>query len=227
MGPCPDLIAAMALRDKGQSADAVRVLADAVRKFDWRPESADSRDLWIYHILRREAESKVLPGFSALLDGSRQPQDNNERIAMLAACQFQRLNEPCVQVFRDALEAEPNLIENRHLNPGFVAACASCALSLSRDDADHRKFVNYNRAELEELACRWLNAELESQMRHVPPKGSARDWFRRELASWKQDPGLAGLRDPAALESATPNLRAECTIFWNSLDQAIASLQPK
>jgi serine/threonine-protein kinase len=225
MGPCPKLIVAMALKDKGQSADAVRALAGAVVKFDWRPGSADSRDLWIYHILRREAQSKILPDLQALASGSRQPLDNDQRMILVAACQFERLNGRCAQTFSEAFEAEPDLMQNRHLDPGFVLACASCALAVSRNGADPPDPSTFDRARLPRQACRWLQSELENTMLHLPANAAGRDWVRREFISWKQDQGLADLRDPARLDSVAPDLSGECAAFWKSLDDAIARLQ--
>lgn len=224
MGPCPKLIVSMALKDQGQSAEAVHALAGAVGKFDWRRGSADSRDLWIYHILRREAQSKVLPDLQALANGSRRPLDNDERMVLVAACQFEGLDGRCAQAFSEAMESEPDLIQSRHLDPGFVLACASCALAACHH-ADPPSSA-LDRARQPEQACRWLSSELENTMLHPPSNAAGRDWVRREFISWKRDPGLADLRDPATLDSATPELSGECAAFWKSLDDAIAGFQP-
>ena len=39
-------------------------------------------------VLRREAEAMILPNLKAFMDGMYQPQNNDERLAFLAACQF-------------------------------------------------------------------------------------------------------------------------------------------
>jgi hypothetical protein len=63
-------------------------------------------------------------------------------------------------------------------------------------------------------------------MRRERPKLSdARAWLQRELAAWKQDSGLASLRDPAILQSLTPEQRDESTAFWKTLDDALARLK--
>jgi hypothetical protein len=60
-GP-PQLIAAMALSHLGRTDDARLALSKAISSFDWSPkrvQSDDEREVWIYHILRREAEALI------------------------------------------------------------------------------------------------------------------------------------------------------------------------
>jgi serine/threonine-protein kinase len=61
MGPSPSLVTAMALHQKGQKDEARNLLAAAVHSYDWTQENATSREAWIAHILRREAEAMILP----------------------------------------------------------------------------------------------------------------------------------------------------------------------
>jgi serine/threonine-protein kinase len=60
--PAPQLIAAMARFRLGQTNEARQALAQAIASFDWTPQRAhadDDREVWIYHILRREAEALI------------------------------------------------------------------------------------------------------------------------------------------------------------------------
>jgi serine/threonine-protein kinase len=61
LGACPRLVLAMALRQKGRSDEAREALEAAIRLHDWTAKSADHQDIWTAHILRREAESLILP----------------------------------------------------------------------------------------------------------------------------------------------------------------------
>ena len=56
LGPAPRLVEAMALHQLGKTADARKRYDTAVTLFDWTPAKADSREAFIYHILRRECE---------------------------------------------------------------------------------------------------------------------------------------------------------------------------
>jgi serine/threonine-protein kinase len=61
--PCPKLIVAMALYQKGEHDSARKTLAEAVNSFDWNQHIAPNgrEEAWAAHILRREAESMIQP----------------------------------------------------------------------------------------------------------------------------------------------------------------------
>jgi serine/threonine-protein kinase len=61
LGPAPGLVLAMAQCRLGQKAEAQKTLDKALKAFDWQPARADSREAWMYHILRREAEGLIKP----------------------------------------------------------------------------------------------------------------------------------------------------------------------
>jgi serine/threonine-protein kinase len=235
MGPCPKLIVAMAQKDKGDDAAARQTFADGVVRFDWRVAAANARDPWIFHVLRREAEAKVFGNTSTrplpttappVLNASRQPRDNDERIAMLATCQFQKLNSRCVELFADAQAAEPGLITTRNMNPGFVAASASCALALCQGSSAQPDLPEADRARFRSMACGWLTDDITMQMHKPRPKNSdSRAWLKRELTAWKRDAGLAPLRDPAILRTLTAQQRDEVAGVWKAVDDAIDQLK--
>jgi serine/threonine-protein kinase len=62
LGPSARLVMAMALYRKGNTKDARAALAAAIDSYDWSPAKADNRDVWIPHILRREAEALIQQG---------------------------------------------------------------------------------------------------------------------------------------------------------------------
>ena len=66
-------------------AGARKTLAATVLTYDWRARQALDQDGWTCHVLRREAEGMILPNLPAFLDGKYQPQDDDERLALLAA----------------------------------------------------------------------------------------------------------------------------------------------
>jgi serine/threonine-protein kinase len=61
LGPSPRLVTAMSLYQIGKNEEARKLLAEARLSYDWSPENATSRESWIAHILRREAEALILP----------------------------------------------------------------------------------------------------------------------------------------------------------------------
>jgi serine/threonine-protein kinase len=229
LGPCPKLVSAMALKDKGKDAEALAMLADAVDGFDWRPTSAGSRDTWIYHILRREAEAKIIPNISALIDGSRQPIDDNERLVLIANCQFNGHHVRCARIFTDIVNAEPMVFQTRTFSPGFVLACAESALAARNvDDRIDIGSTNSetNRTALLLRACQWLEHEqsvLLQRKRTLTSDG--RGWITQQLTAWKRDPGLAPMRDPQFLQVLSPEEHDPCKTLWTSVDVSVDALQ--
>jgi serine/threonine-protein kinase len=60
LGPAPKLLLAMAQHHEGNTAAARTTLTAAIGSFDWSASRADSRDVWMCHILRQEAEATIL-----------------------------------------------------------------------------------------------------------------------------------------------------------------------
>jgi serine/threonine-protein kinase len=65
-GPAPRLVLAMALHRSGQVDRARKMLAAAVRAYDWRTNQVRDQDGWIAHVLRREAERLIVPKGAAV-----------------------------------------------------------------------------------------------------------------------------------------------------------------
>jgi serine/threonine-protein kinase len=123
MQPSGRLILAMAQHRLGQKVQARRTLALAIRSFDWSARLADYHDAWIAHVLRREAEAMILPNLPAFLKGDHQPQDNDERIALLGVCQFKGLYRTAARLCADTLTADPKLADDLPAGHRYRAAC--------------------------------------------------------------------------------------------------------
>src|SRR5262249_36220105 len=210
--------------------------------FDWSAAQADSRDVWIAHILRREAEALILPNLPAFLRGEYQPQDNDERLALVGACQFEGLCATAARLYADAFAAEPALSEDlssgsrsrpalgdnqpvgrvEELNAQWRYLAARCAAlagcGLGKDGArlsraERTRWRTQARARLRADLAEW-SRKLDSGSR------AARVRARKMLAHWQVDPDLAGLREPSAVDRLSPGERKECLALW----QAVGSL---
>src|SRR5262249_31781518 len=127
LGPAPRLILAMALHRSGQAADAMETLAEAILAYDWRtiPMPVLDPNGWIYNVLRREAESIILPGLQAFMDGMYQPQDNDERFALLGTCQFTNRSRAMARLYADVFAAAPSLADDLGAGNRYNAAPAA------------------------------------------------------------------------------------------------------
>ena len=75
-------------------------------------------------------------------------------------------------------------------------------------------------------AREWLRLDLAAWARKVDT-GQLGDRIqaRRTLSAWRDEPDLAGLRDPGALEKLPPSERQECRALWRDFDALLGRAQ--
>jgi serine/threonine-protein kinase len=230
----------MAQYRQGQQKQARQTLAAAIIAFDWSAAQADRRDVWICHILRREAEAMILPDLPAFLRGEYQPQDNEERLALVGTCQFQGLSGAAAHLYADAFAADPGLaedltaaclrraarraeqpggqVEDLHTQCRYPAArCAALAgCGLGKDAA---QFSEAERTRWRKQARAWLQADLAVWAKTLDSGSrAARDFAKRMLTHWQVDPDLAGLRELGPLDKLPADERKECLALWKEVD---------
>ncbi len=221
MGPCPRLIIAMAQLQNGEVADARQTLALATASYDWSVEHADSRDPWIFHILRREAETMILPNLSEFLEGSHVPQDNHECLSLLGICQFQNRYAACTRLYTKAFATDPELQKSL----GYSAARA-IVIAASGRAADSTDFSQDGATPWQSQAIAWLRSQLEhianNPDNRVP---EARAYFLQQLSAWKTDPSLNELRDQSELQKLPEDVQKNCLSLWEEVDAEIRHLR--
>jgi serine/threonine-protein kinase len=239
MGPAPHLVLAMAQHRLGQEEQARKTLAAAIFAFDWNAAQADSRDVWIVHILRREAEAMILPNLPAFLKGEYEPRDNVERMALLGACQFHGLHGAAARLYADVFAADPDLaidlikqclsraargdryptglLEDLNTECRFPAArCAALAgYGLGKDGS---KLSEAERTRWRKQARDWLQADLAVWAKALDGgSGATRVRAKKILTQWQDDPDLAGLREPSAIDKLSVDERKECLALWEEV----------
>src|SRR5262245_50901263 len=224
LGPAPQLVLAMALHRSGRVAEARGALVKAILAHDWRGVQFQVIDQsgWIYHILRREAESLILPNLPTFLDGNYQPQHNDERLALLGACQFLNRTRAMARLYADAFAAAPALADDlgasHRYNAARAAAQAGCGHGT---DAT-------GRGEDERKRCRdqsreWLKADLVARARALEAGTMAtRGAPLMALTRLRNEPDLACVREPGELDKLAPGERMEYLAIWRDLDAILA-----
>jgi hypothetical protein len=66
-GPAPGLVLAMCQFQLGLKEVPHRTMEKALKEFDWQFAKVDTREAWMYYILRREAERNIKPGAMPLI----------------------------------------------------------------------------------------------------------------------------------------------------------------
>jgi eukaryotic-like serine/threonine-protein kinase len=217
MGPSPRLLIAMAQHRLGQTQTARRTLAAAVGTFDWSVQLADQRDFMIWHIFRREAESLILPDLPAFLQGSYQPQDNDERLALMGICQFKDLRVAMARLYAAAFADDPGLADDLQAGRRYSAAC-SAALAGCGAGADGLGMSAEERRHWRDQAREWLRADLAAWDRRIGDSAATDGALVAKLMTWRVDPALAGLRERRSLELLPADEREACLTLWNEVD---------
>jgi len=235
----PRLVLAMCQFQSGFQKQARRTLAIAVRNYNWNASHATHATVWVSHVLRREAETMILPHLPVFLRGEYQPQDNDERLALLGICQSQNLCAATARLYADAFADNPGLADDltaeclrraeqqnesivdrietlntacRYL-AGRSAALAGCGLG-----KDAATLTVEERTRWRKQAREWLHADLNMWSRQIDRNVQIRDLARRILLNWQTDPDFAGLRNSDALGTMSTDKRDECLALWNEVD---------
>jgi serine/threonine-protein kinase len=242
----PRLALAMAMYQSGSAIEARKTLAAAVRAYDWnehQPSRADHPTVWVCHVLRREAEAMILPNLPAFLKGDYQPQDNDERLALLGICRSRGLCGAAARLFADAFEADPALADDltmdclrRSQGPEhpadpievFNAPCrylaARCAaLAGCGVGEDGAKLSEAERTRWRKQARQWLRADLVAWTKMLDSDSPvARNLAKEMLTLWQNEPDLAGLREPAGLKRLAADERTGCLALWAEVGAVLA-----
>jgi serine/threonine-protein kinase len=184
----------------------------------------------------------ILPNLQAFLQGKHQPQDADERLALLAICQVQGLYGACARLYADAFAADSGLAEastaeclrraeleklrNDRINvlktePRFLAArCAALAGCGLGEDGP--KLNDAERTRWRTQACEWLRADLAVWAKTLESDSEAsRDLAKEMLTLWLVEPDLARLRESGALVNLTVAEREEWTLLWGEVRRAL------
>jgi tetratricopeptide (TPR) repeat protein/tRNA A-37 threonylcarbamoyl transferase component Bud32 len=218
MGPAPRLVIAMAESRKGNAAAARKALAAEMTGFDWAPEQAGSRDDWIFHVLRREAETTIIPDLPALLDARRGPLDDDERLIMLGAYRSQNRTLAAARLYAELLARDPPPPEQAPFELRFKAACAAASAGVG-SGRDATQLGEVERARWRKQALAWLRADLASwKAKGVTPSPADHAVLQRTLTRWKTNPDLARLREPISLQGVSDGERQDWATFWQEVD---------
>jgi serine/threonine-protein kinase len=176
-----------------------------------------SRDHWIWHVLRREAESMIFPRTAAFLEGEYWPRDNIERLALLGVCRFKNLNLAAARLYTEAFAADPKLADDPHVSHRYNAARVAALAGGGRGE-DGDKLSEEERTRWREQAREWLQADLAAWAKTLDSGSRVeRDLAKRMLTHWQVVPDLAGLREPSALHKLSADERKECLALWNEV----------
>jgi eukaryotic-like serine/threonine-protein kinase len=220
LGPSPKFVLAMALHQKGQGDEARKTLVSAVLSHDWTANQVRDMHSCIAHSLRREAESMILPNLPAFMDGKHQPQDNDERLALLGVCQFTNRSLAPARLYTDAFAADAGLAHDLGAGHRYKAACFAALAGCGRGE-DAARLGEPERARWRAQALAWLRADLAAWAVVADEDSAARRRAWRTLTEWRTGPDLAGLREPRALGKLPAEERREWLALWQEVEAVL------
>jgi hypothetical protein len=126
-------------------------------------------------------------------------------------------------IFADAPPLADELRSGRRYNAACWTARAGCG-----SGADAARLGDEQRARWRKQARDWLTADLTAWSAALAGDSHEyRELAKKRLASWQNDPDLAGLRDAKRLADLPEPEWAECLTLWdrvaNSLKRAAAT----
>ena len=144
-------------------------------------------------------------------------------MALLGVCQFLDRRAAQAGLYAAAFAADPQLAEDvragHRCSAARAAAVAGCG-----GGADGSGLGQSERERWRGQARAWLRLELAAWVKALESAGpTERAEVQMTLAGWREDPDLAGLRDPSALEKLPPAERQDCRALWSELAARLGS----
>jgi serine/threonine-protein kinase len=212
----------MAKYRQGQRESARKVFTAAVLGFDWDGARAYDADAWLYHVLRREGEATVLPNLPAFLRGAYKPEQDDERLALLAAqlanCKFRGLWASVAQAYSELFVAEPKqaeaVVKGYRFAAAHAAVRAGCGQGKDADRLDDKNRARWRRQALDWLRqdLTWWDKALESG------NAQTRTDVRWRMQHWQANDGLASVRSKDALARLPDEERKQWQRLWSDVD---------
>lgn len=238
----PRVTLAMAQFQLGHLDQARKTLSAGVLASNWMESQADHPAAWVSHVLRREAETLILRNLPAFLRGEYEPQDNDERLALVGICQAQSRYTTAARLYAAAFQADPELadkltiecrcrsmedepfyerVESINTDARYLAArCATLAGCGQGKDA--AGLNQAERARWRQQAREWLQADLALWKKTLINR-TEKDLAlaRRMLTHWQAEPDLAAIRDLKALDEVSASERDDCFRFWDEVGRVL------
>jgi tetratricopeptide (TPR) repeat protein len=186
------------------------------RRKDWGHDSAR----WVKDYERYLQLQDRLP---AILKGKDRPASAAERIDLAELCRYKRLYVNSVRFYAEAVQADAKLAASLGFDHHY-GAVRSAALAGCGEGEDAAGAPDNVRASLRGHALKWLRVNLADRARRLeggPPQDRAE--AESALHIWRNDPALAGVRDPGRLAALPPEEGAA----WKQLWAEVAALAAK
>ncbi len=199
--------------------------AEIRRALDLLPEHQKNLRLNLEHLLQRCQRLRALEDrLPAVVQGKDKPAAA-DCLDLAELCFVKKHYATAARLYTEALAATSQLTEDLRAGHRFNAARAAALAGGGQGD-DVSGLKEPELAGLRKQARDWLRLDLAAWAKKVDT-GTAADRIqaRKTLASWRDDPDLAGLRDADALERLPPEEGQECQVLWRDFDDLLTRVR--
>jgi tetratricopeptide (TPR) repeat protein len=164
----------------------------------------------------------------AILRNEVTPSNPGEAVALASMCL-----QPCkkryaaaARLYADAFAAEPKLATDSEAGHRYNAA-SSAVLAAAGQGEDARLLPDKVVTMFRRWALDWLRADLAAYAKLAGQNNLAlKQTIQQRLAHWRQDPDIASVREPHALERLPENERAAWRALWRDVDEISKKDEP-
>jgi tetratricopeptide (TPR) repeat protein len=157
----------------------------------------------------------------AVLAGIEQP-NQVDRCELASICFVKRRYADALRLYREAIAANPESIENPAAEVRLSAACAAVRAASDTSAATEHVFDGQERANLISDALAWLEAELAVWSAiSLETNEGGRIALMQQLNRWKNRTDLAPIRDPDLLRELLPEQQVKCRALWREVNRLL------
>jgi tetratricopeptide (TPR) repeat protein len=173
-------------------------------------------------------QSLALDGkLPAILRGETSPANPGEALTLAQMCQqHKKRHVAAARLYADAFAAEPKLAADLDQQHRYNAAC-SAALAAAGQGEDAHLLPDKVVCMFRHWALGWLRDDLTAYAKLAEQKNlAAKQAIQQRLAHWRQDPDLATVRDPLAMDHLPENERTAWQELWRDVDELAKKAKP-
>jgi serine/threonine protein kinase/Tfp pilus assembly protein PilF len=200
-----------ALLGARQYGEARKAMARAIELF---PANDPARITVMLQAQASERLAKIEARLPLVLKGEDKPADNAERLDFAQLAHDHKHFAAAARLWGDALQADPNLADDRQKQLRYNAARAAAMAAAGQGHAEP-PLDDAAKATLRRQAIDWFKAE-QTAWAKLLESGPAqqRAIILQTMRNWQQDTELAGIRDNAALAKLAAEERTACVKLW-------------
>jgi serine/threonine-protein kinase len=162
---------------------------------------------------------------AAVLQGRDRLASAGEQLEFAQLCRLKQLFAAAARFYSEAFTAEPKLAQSVPAGTRYSAACvaaqAGCGRGRDAGTLDYKERARWRRQ-----ARQWLRQDLAWWGKALA-NGTAQTKadVRWRMRYWQTDRDLAGLREPSALKTMSPDERNECLALWQEVAAMLRRVQ--